>query len=424
MKRWTAMVVIGALALAGCSGSDDDSPTAGSGFEGRGPIRLAIGKDTTGQLNKLVERWNASHADQKVSVTELPEAADGQRQQLVQNAQNKSDAFDVISIDVVWTAEFAAQRWVDELPADQFSTEGFLPPTVDGVSYRGKVYAAPYLTGAGLLYYRTDLLAKAGTSKPPATWAELEQACAKALPQAPGVGCYSGQHDKYEGLTVNFSEAVQSAGGTVIGDDGKPTLDTPQAKAGMGFLGDRFKDGTIPKAAITYNEEAARRAFQTGKLMFMRNWAYAYSLGQVTDGSSAVAGKFQLAVIPGENGPGSSTLGGNNLAVSAFSTKKASALDFIKYLTSQESMDFYAQLSSIPLARAALYDEPALIKKYPYLPVLKKAILAAKPRPQLVRYGDATTAIQEAAYDVERGVKPPDQALADLQTRLGEIAGS
>lgn len=423
MKRWTALVVAAGIVVAGC-GSDDEKPETGGGFEGRGPITLAIAKDTTGQLNKLVDRWNASHADQKVTVLELPEAADGQRQKLVQNAINRSTAFDVVSIDVVWTAEFAAQRWVDELPADKFSTDGFLPPTVDGVSYRGKVYSAPLFTGAGLLYYRTDLLQKAGMTKPPQTWAELKAACAKALPQAKGVGCYAGQHDKYEGLTVNFSEAVQSAGGTVVGDDGKPTLDSPAAKAGMEFLGDGFKDGTVPRAAITYKEEEARRAFQTGKLMFMRNWAYAYTLAQATDGSSKVAGKVALAVLPGKDGPGSSTLGGNNLSVSSYSTKKATALDFITFLTSEESMNFYAQLSSIPFARASLYDDPALIKKYPYLPVLKEAVLAAKPRPQLVKYGDATAAIQEAAYDVERGVKQPDQALTDLQSKLSQLASS
>lgn len=85
-------------------------------------------------------------------------------------------------------------------------------------------------------------------------------------------------------------------------------------------------------------------------------------------------------------------------------------------------MNFYAQLSSIPFARAALYDDPALIKKYPYLPVLKKAILTAQPRPQLVRYGDATAAIQDAAYDAERGAKSPEQALSDLQAKLMQIA--
>ena len=244
--------------------------------------------------------------DEKVTVSELPESADQQRAQMISNAQNKSDAFSVLNLDVVWTAEFAANRWVTELLPDQFPDLGkLLPSTVDTAKYRDKLYGIPVTSDGGLLYYRKDLLDKAGL-QPPKTWEEMVTACAKvkALPEGKNVGCYSGQFEKYEGLTVNFSEAVNGAGGVVVGDDGKPNVDTPEALAGLTALTEGFKTGFIPKAAITYKEEEGRRAFQEANLLFDRNWPYVYAKAQATDGSSKIAGKFAVAPLPGQTGAG------------------------------------------------------------------------------------------------------------------------
>ncbi|MFB9904153.1 ABC transporter substrate-binding protein [Allokutzneria oryzae] len=418
MKRALALA-IAALVVTGCA----TATPAGGGADGRGPITFATLKDGTGTVPKLVEAWNAAHPDQPVRIVDLPEGADGQRQQLVQQAQTKSDTYDVITIDLPWNAEFAARRWVTELPREQFDVDGFFAAPLKGSEYRGKLYSIPHFTGAGMLYYRTDLLAKAGVA-PPKTWAEMKAACTKvlALPEAAGASCYAGQHDKYEGLTVNFSEAVGSAGGQVTDDEGKPKLDTPAAKTGLDFLATLFRDGTVAPDAITYKEEEGRRAFQQGKVVFHRNWAYIHALMNATDGSSAVAGKFDVTVIPGESGPGVSTLGGNNLAVSAFSTKQATAREFIKYMTSVDTQRTHAKGSAYPMTRTAIYQDPELKAKYPYLPVLQEAITSAHPRPTLVRYGDASSAIQEQVYAVLGGKATVEQALSTMQRQLTEIA--
>ncbi|MBC6462854.1 ABC transporter substrate-binding protein [Actinomadura sp. HBU206391] len=416
-----ATALLLALVLGGC-GSDTKAaaPTA-SANEGRGPFTFATGKDMTGQLQKLADKWNAAHGSEKVRIVELPEAADQQRQQLVQNAQIKSDAFDVLNLDAVWTAEFAARRWVVELAKDKLDTAGFVPAALQTGMYRDRLYAAPWLTGTGILYYRKDLLAKAGVEQPPKTWAELRDACGKVkrLPAAKGVDCYAGQHDKYEGLTVNFSEAVQSAGGTVFDAGGAPQVTTPQAKAGLQFLVDGFERGSIPKQALTYKEEEGRRRFQDGKLVFHRNWAYVYALA--SENSSKVKGRFEVAPLPGKDGLGSGTLGGNNLAVSTFSKRQASARDFITFMTSLDTERDYGKKQSFPLSRSALYDDPEMIKLYPYLPVLKEGLLHARSRPAVVRYGEVTAAVQEHVFAAINREKSVDQAAAGLQDALTKL---
>jgi multiple sugar transport system substrate-binding protein len=418
------IVALALVLAAGCGGSGEPkAKQAAEPLTGTGPITLATGKDTSGNLQNQIDTWNKEHPDQKVTLTELPESADDQRQQMVQNAQTKSDAYTLLNLDVVWTAEFAANRWVAELPADQFDLSKMLKPAVETSQYRGKLYAAPWKTDAGLLYFRKDLLEKAGVAGPPKTWAEMWSACDKVLelPEAKGASCYAGQFEKYEGLTCNFSEAVASAGGEVVAASGKPNVNTPQAKAGLDHLVAAFKDGRISKAGITYQEEQGRRAFESGKIIFHRQWPYQWGLANDKKGSSKVVGKFDVAPLPGASGPGVPTLGGHNLAISAFAKNKATALEVMKFLTSEESERANLLNSSEAPTIAALYDDPELVKKFPYLPTLKASVAAANQRPQAVRYGEVTKAIQEEAYAAISGEKPSAQALADLQNKLTEL---
>jgi multiple sugar transport system substrate-binding protein len=419
---------IAALALAlvaSCGsggGSGSGAKAAAEPLTGKGPITLATGKDTSGNLKNLIDQWNKQHPNEQVRLIELPESADDQRQQMVQNAQTKSDAYTVLNLDVVWTAEFAANRWIAELPGDQFNLTQFLKPALETGQYRDKLFAAPWKTDSGLLYYRKDLLDKV-SAQAPKTWAEMWATCDKVLklPEAKGASCYTGQFDKYEGLTVNFSEAIASAGGVVVDDSGKPNVNTPQAKQGLDMLVNAFKDGRIAKSSITHQEEEGRRAFQKGDIIFHRQWPYQWGLANEKDGSSDVAGKFNVAPLPGANGPGVPTLGGHNLAVSAFAKNKGTGLDFIKYLTSESVERANLLNSSEAPTIAALYDDAELVKKFPYLPTLKQSLEAAKGRPQAVRYPEVTKAIQENAYAAISGAKPSEQALSDLQNQLGQL---
>ncbi|WP_432888280.1 ABC transporter substrate-binding protein [Kribbella sp. CA-245084] len=425
------MAVASSLALlATACGSGDDGSSSGGGssaagaLEGRGPITFATGKDTSGFLPKQIQAWNSQHPDEKVELKELPESADAQRQQMVQNAQAKSDAFTVLNMDVVWTSEFAANQWITEIPEDKVQDLGkLIPATVETGKYRDKLYGVPITSDGGLLYYRKDLLTKAGITTPPATWADMLTACQKVatLPEAKGMSCYAGQFEKYEGLTVNFSEAVNSAGGVIVDKDGKPNVNTPEAKAGLDELVNGFKTGAIPKEAITYTEEPSRRAFQDGKLLFLRNWPYVYSLANKTDGSSKVAGKFAVAPLPGKTGPGVSSLGGHDYAISAFAKNKATAVDFINFMASEDRQKANLEATSQAPTWQSLYDDPTLSKQFPYLAPLKASILGAQPRPKVVKYGDVTAAIQAAAYGALSGSVAPDKALADLQTKLQSL---
>jgi multiple sugar transport system substrate-binding protein len=412
------------LALSGCGSGEpeatDDDNTVG---EGRGPITIVQGKDLSGFLDETLADWNAEHADEQVRLIELPESADAQRAAMIQNAQTKSDEYDVLALDNVLVSEFAANRYIVELPEEEFHLEEMLPPVIETATYADRLFSMPFQSDGGMLYYRTDLLEAAGVSAPPTTWAEMAEACESvlALPEAEGMSCYAGQFEKYEGLTVNFTEAVNSSGGHILDADGKPDIDSAEAAAGLQFLVDGFDSGLIPRDAITFKEEESRRAFQSGAVVFQRQWPYQYNLANADDGSSEVNGKFSVAPLPGLDGPGTSTLGGRNLAISAFSEHPETALDFIKFYASREQNRKFLDLTGQAPVYADIYDDQEMIDKYPFLPVLKESILGAVPRPKVVAYGDATLAIQDAAYAAITGDATAEDSLATLQEKLGSI---
>jgi len=365
----------------------------------------------------VLDQWNAAHPNEQVTFVELSPEADQQRADMIKRGQAKSGEFSVMSVDVVWTSEFAANGFLQELPADKFPTTGMLKSAVDASTYFNKLYAYPQGSDGAMLYYRKDLLDKAGL-QPPKTWDEMQAACDKVLPDQKGMSCYAGQHQKYEGLTCNIAEAVNSAGGEFITADGKPAVNTPEAIAGLQWMVDGFKSGMIPADAITWKEEEGRQAFQDGKLLFHRNWPYVWNLASKTDGSSKVAGKFAVAPLPGKTGPGVSTLGGHNIGISAFTKNKGTAGDFIKFIASEPIQKTFLEKGSLAPILESLYADPALNKQFPYLSTLGESIKTAKARPKAVKYGDVTLAIQDATYSALQKQVEPAAAFGDLQTKL------
>jgi multiple sugar transport system substrate-binding protein len=386
-------------------------------WDERGPITYAQGKDTAGVWKPVLDQWNAAHPNEQVQFVELSPEADQQRADMIKRGQAKSGEFSVMSVDVVWTSEFAANGFLQELPADKFPTTGMLKSAVDASTYFNKLYAYPQGSDGAMLYYRKDLLDKAGL-QPPKTWAEMQAACDKVLPSQKGMSCYAGQHQKYEGLTCNIAEAVNSAGGEFITADGKPAVNTPAAIAGLQWMVDGFKSGMIPADAITWKEEEGRQAFQDGKLLFHRNWPYVWNLASKTDGSSKIVGKFAVAPLPGKDGPGVSTLGGHNIGISAFTKNKGTAGDFIKFIASEPIQKTFLEKGSLAPILESLYADPALNKQFPYLTTLGESIKTAKARPKAVKYGDVTLAIQDATYSALQKQVEPAAAFGDLQTKL------
>lgn len=403
-----ALLTIGLAACGGDSGKKQtagaEKVTTGAGGKPTGPINLCIGKDTSGLHGKLMKMFNQANPGAKAKLVELPESADEQRTQMVQRLRAKSSECDLLGLDVIWTAEFAAQGWLKDVSDIVAKRKGeFIASTLETGKYEDKYFALPYNSNAGLLFYRTDKIKQV-----PATWQEV-------YAEAKDKGGIVYQGARYEGLTVNFLELLFAAGGKVLSDDGKSSeiANGPAAEV-LKFMADGIKNGSAPKAVTTYKEEEAKRAFDRGTPAFMRQWPYAYAPGQM----EKVKGKFDAVPFPkyGDGEP-ASILGGYNLGISAYTKREAAAIALVNFLTSQKAQVESGKFATPPVTTSA-YDDPAVKKGIPGSDKVRDAIAQGKARPVSPVYPQISEAIYKNVHDALTGKQSPDAAVKAMDSGI------
>ena len=395
-------------------------------------VTLSFACDSTGKGYDIckagADAW-ATKTGNTVNVIQVPNEP-GDRLALYQQqlAAGSSDV-DVFMIDVVWPGLIGAHLLdLNKLvPANEVSTH--FPAMVQNNIFNGKLVGIPWFTDAGVLYSRTDLLKKYGFQGPPKTWDELATMAKKiqdgeraAHPLFQG---FVFQGKNYEGLTCVALEWLASfGGGTILDTNGKITVSNPNTvamlKTVQGWI------GTIaPEAVTTYAEEEARNVWQAGNAAFMRNWPYAYALGQA-DGS-VIKGKITVSALPaGASGHGASTLGGWQLAVNAKSKHAKEAVELIRYLTGPEEEKRRAITGSFSPTIASLYKDPDILKAVPFFGSLYDVFVNAVARPATVtkaKYNQASNAFANAVYGVLTKKQTPDEAASALQTQLARVKG-
>ncbi|MCW2955478.1 MAG: transporter substrate-binding protein [Thermoleophilia bacterium] len=410
--------VLAAFVAAGCGGgdSDDDSGNgdapdtpvvSAEDAEASGDIVLCMGKDTSGIHTPVLAAFNEQNDGANATLVELPESADEQRTQLVQRLRAESEECDVLALDVIWTAEFAAQGWLADVGEliDEREDE-FIESTLATGEYDDNYYAVPFNSNAGFVYYRTDQ-AEGGV---PETWQEL-------YTQAADGNGFVYQGSRYEGLTVHFLEMLYSAGGDVLNEDGtESTADTQENAAVLQFMVDGIGEG-VPRATLTYKEEEARRAFENGSATFMRNWPYAYSLGQ---DAPAIRGKFEVAPFPAyDDGEAASVLGGYNLAISSYTDNEAGAAALIDYLTSSDVQVTYAKAATPPVL-TAVYDDAEVQEALPFAEVLRDSIAQGRSRPVSPVYPQISQAISDNVYAALSGDVTAEAAMTAMDADIEE----
>jgi len=403
--------------VAGCGGDDDSGGgTAGTTETGstegtkkiypaamdgaKGNVTYCTGKDTSGDLIAGVKDFNAKNPGITAKLLEFPESADEQRNQFIQRQRAKSADCDAFESDVIWTAEFASQKWLTDMtPYIESRKDEFIPSTLESVNFDGKFWGVPRVTDAGLLYYRSDQV-----NEVPPTWQAVYADAAKK----DGI-IYQGA--AYEGLTVDYLELAFAAGGKVLSDDGKKSeINSPENLKALQFMADGIKNGAAPKAVTTYMEEEARRVFESGRATYERQWPYAYALGNMK--GSKVKGKFKVAPYPEFEGGGKAAiLGGHNMVVSTYSKNPGAALKLIDYFTSPEVMKRAAVKYSKAPILAETYDDADVQKALPFSQQLKQSVEQAKSRPVSPVYTQISQAIYKNVNAVLSGSADPQSAL-------------
>ena len=395
---------------------------------------LAIVSGATGNdidvLRAQLDVYEKTSGD-KVSIVPMPSSTTDQfgQYKLWLAAQNSD--IDIYQTDVIWAPQLANQL-LDLTDAAKGVVKDHFPAIVESQTVNGKLVAIPLFTDAPALFYRKDLLDKYGKTAPK-TWDELA-ATAKEIQdkeRAAGNKDMWGlvfQGNAYEGLTCDALEWVKSnGGGQIIEPDGTISINNPKAAAAI----ERVKGwvNTIsPPGVLAYQEEESRGVWQTGNAVFMRNWPYAYSLGNGAD--SAVKGKFDVAPLPAGTGDGArsaATLGGWNLAVSKYSKHPKEAIALALWLASTEQQKVRALKSSHLPTIVSLYADADIAKDQPIIPRWKDVFVNAVPRPSApakVKYNEVSSQFWTAVHKTLSGDGSASDNLGALEVSLTKLKGA
>jgi multiple sugar transport system substrate-binding protein len=370
--------------------------------------------------SRIARDFEATRPGVVVDVVEGPNATDLRENLYTASLLAGDESFDLVYMDVTWTPKFA--RWLVPLDADFPPAElaKLLPAAVEAGRFRGALYRIPVRSDVGVLFYRRDLLAKAGLA-PPETFTDLTR-IARALQSPPGLWGFVWQGSQYEGLVCDFLEVLRGFGGFWANPDTLEVgLDRPEAVDALEFLrrcrtGD---DAISPPGVTAYKEDESRRLFQDGRAVFLRNWPYVWRLAQAP--GSPVSGK--VGVLPMVKAPGgrsAGTLGGWGFGVSRFSHERELAVDFIRHVISLPGQRALCGESGYAPALAAAYRDPQLLAANPFLSDLLRLHENAVARPVIQDYARASDILQRHLSSALAGLASPPDALraAARETRL------
>jgi len=402
----------------------------GGGSGGSGDLIFAWGPDDAqGTVATLIKRFN-EQSDFNVVHRVMPADTGTYFDKLRTQFQAGSGDVDVIGGDVIWPAQLAGNGWIVDM-TDKFperEQKKFLDGPLQSVTYDGKVWGVPWYTDAGMLYYRKDLLEKSGYSEPPKTWDELKE-MANKVKQDQGVKYgFVFQGDSYEGGVCNALEYIWTHGGDVLdpSDPNKVVIDSPEAAAGLATEASMLSSGVAPEAVSTYQESETDPAFfgEPGDAVFARNWPYMYAFG----GTKGYLKQDQVGVgpLPVEEGQQlASCLGGWDMLINSQSDMQDEAWEFIKFMTSEESLKFRAVKATVLPTRSSLLRDPE-IAKIPVVSQGRPAIEHTHPRPVSEYYADMSLEMNEQFNACLKGDVSPEQAVKTLQGSLERIieAGS
>jgi trehalose/maltose transport system substrate-binding protein len=397
-------------------------------------ITLRVFAGNVGQELELTkaaaDRYMAMHPNITVEVVDTPDFVEDRLGVYLQLFEAQSPEGDVFQIDVIWPGDLA-EHFVNLLDygAAGVAAEHF-PAIVKNNTVDGKLVGIPWFTDAGLLYYRTDLLEKYGYAGPPTTWAELTDMAQTIQDGERSDGNqdfwgYVWQGNAYEGLTCDALEWVDSnGGGSIVSSDKKITINNPAAIQAVDTAAKWV--GTISPEGVTgFGEEDARGVWQAGNAAFMRNWPYAWSLGQADD--SVIKDMFDVSPLPaGAAGHGSATLGGWQLAVSKYSEHPAEAADLALFMASADEQKIRAIEGSFNPTVMSLYQDPDVLANAPFMGALYNVFINAVARPSTAtapQYADTSRLFFNAVHSVLVGDTDATSSFEELELDLQDLLG-
>jgi multiple sugar transport system substrate-binding protein len=397
-----AFALATSLALGACGVGGDEGGT------GARAINWYAFNEPGGSYDMAVQNCNEqANGRYTINYVKLTNIADQQRELLVRRLAAEDDDIDLMSLDVIWTAEFAQAEWIVPWEGDRRSAaeEGKLEGPLETVRWEDQIWAIPHTSNTQLLWYRKDRV-----DPPPEdfTWDEMID---QAVENGTSVEVQAAQ---YEGLVVWINALIAGAGGQVVNEEGDAAVDDT-AKRAAEIESKLANSAAAPPGMSTNREDQARQGFESGRSDYEINYTFIYPSAEAIEGFQE---KIGWARYPRTDKDKRSRppLGGFNIAVSAYSANQDLAFEAAECLAGPENQALSAELGGLPPTTESVYEDPKVQKAFPFADLLRESIDDAGPRPVTPAYSDISLAIQKTFHPPD--AVEPDAVVETLRDRI------
>ncbi|MGN9775885.1 ABC transporter substrate-binding protein [Micromonospora sp. H33] len=370
-------------------------------------------------LQKVVDDCNAqAQGRYKIVYRVLPRQADEQRVQMVRRLAAEDTGMDVLGLDVTWTQEFASADWIREWTGENRAEaeQGTLEGPLETARYEGRLYAAPKNTNVQLLWYRKDLV-----PEPPKTWDQMISAAQQLKAQGKPYQVLT-MGAQYEGLVVLYNTLAESAGGRILNEDGTEAVMDEGTVRALDQLQRFATSGVTSPSFSNATEDPVRLEFQSGNGAFQVNWPFVYPALQ--EANPDLAKQVGWARIPGvdESTPSKVTIGGVNMAVSAYSEHPEESFEAAKCIRNEKNQKFSAINDGVPPTIESIYDDPEMTEAYPMKDTILEELKEPAVRPLTPAYQSIST-VTSAILSPPSAIRP-EQTANELRDAIADALES
>ncbi len=294
----------------------------------------------TDYFNKLIATFEAENKGVKVRWVDVPWAA---MENKILTAVSAKTAPDVVNLNPGFATQLASRNaWLDlDAKVPEAARKQYLPKIWKDSTLNNKSFGIPWYLTTRVTIYNKDLLNKAGVSKPPATYAELAQV-AKQIKEK------TGKYAFFITLVPEDSgevlESFVQMGVDLVDAQGKAAFNTPKGKAAFQYWVDFYKQGLMPKEALTQGHRRAIELYQAGETALLASGAE--FMDTIAKNAPAIAQASAAAPqITGETGKKNVAV--MNLVIPRDTRKPDAALKFALFVTNTKNQLEFAKAANV-----------------------------------------------------------------------------
>ena len=392
--RLGAVLVVGSLALAGCSSNDPAPPTDTKVDSAVEKWAADIKKEHGGSTVTIAAQTHPSTESMQKMTSKFEELTgikvvwdivdqNSLKQKIELDFQSGNAAYDVNMIDSFWLSGFTEKGVVDDISSRVgdaaqtpafFDYEDILPAYREGLDkYDGKTYGVQIAGESRFLGYRTDLFKKYD-KQPPKTMDEFLE-LAKF---------FNGKEDGLYGVAMRGQKGIHFTSGLMTlmyqftegffdPKTDENQIDSADNVKALEYYVELLKNA--PSDVGSYTHEEALSAFMSGHAaMWFDATAIAPSI--LDPDQSTVVDKVAFAGPP--EGPKGTfgALAGWSLGIANKSKNKDAAWAFIAYMTSKAMAPSYMANGGVP-TRTSVLENPTTDDQKVYFPAMLDALKAS-----------------------------------------------